>query len=113
MKAVNVPDAGDIAYVDFDPQAGHEQGRRRPALVLTSSEYNGKTGLAIVAPITSKVKGYPFEVAIGSRLRVEGVILVDQLKSVDWRARKLKFACKVDRNTLQLARHLVGELLNI
>jgi mRNA interferase MazF len=90
-----VPSCGDIVWITFNPQAGHEQAGRRPALVLSPEEYNGKVGLAILCPITSQVKGYPFEVRLSKDLPVSGVILSDQLKSLDWRVRKAEFACRV------------------
>jgi mRNA interferase MazF len=74
-------------WLHFDPRSGHEQGGRRPALVLSPASYNGKVGLAILCPVTSRAKGYPFEVALPSGSGVEGVVLADQLKSLDWRAR--------------------------
>jgi len=77
------------------PQAGHEQAGRRPALVISPASYNGKVGLALLCPITSQVKGYPFEVSIPIGLKVSGVVLSDQAKSLDWRARKAEFLCKV------------------
>jgi len=81
-----VPEAGDIVWLHFDPQAGHEQAGHRPALVLSPSAYNGKTGLMLCCPLTTQVKGYPFEVEIaGARA---GAALADQLKSLDWVARK-------------------------
>ena len=81
-----VPEAGDIVWLHFDPQAGHEQAEHRPALVLSPSTYNGKTGLMLCCPMTTQVKGYPFEVQIaGAR---PGAALADQVKSVDWVARK-------------------------
>lgn len=86
-----VPKRGDLVWLSFDPQAGHEQSRRRPAVVLSPDSYNAKTQLAICCPITSKVKGYPFEVALPAGLAVEGVALSDQLKSLDWHARKAEF----------------------
>jgi len=83
-----VPERGDVVWLSFDPQAGHERAGRRPALILSPSMYNRSSGLAIVVPITSHIKGYPFEVEIPSGMRVSGVILTDHLKSVDWRARR-------------------------
>jgi len=108
---VKIPEAGDIGYLDFDPQAGHEQARRRPALILTPSGYNAKAGLAIVAPVTSRTKGYPFEVSLGAGFPVRGVILADQLKSFDWRIRRFKFICKADQAAVRQTRELVAELL--
>ncbi|HTG17989.1 MAG TPA: endoribonuclease MazF, partial [Blastocatellia bacterium] len=82
------PDRGDIVWIDFSPQAGHEQAGRRPALVVSPGAYNKKVGLAILCPITSQVKGYPFEVALPDDLPIQGVVLSDQAKSLDWRARR-------------------------
>jgi mRNA interferase MazF len=90
-----IPDSGDIVWVMFNPQAGHEQAGHRPALVLSPAAYNGKVGLAILCPITSQVKGYPFEVKIPDGLEVSGAILSDQVKSLDWKARKAEFACEL------------------
>jgi len=83
-----IPERGDAVWITLDPQAGHEQAGRRPALVLSPSAYNGRVGLALLCPITSQVKGYPFEVPLPAGLPVEGVVGADQVKSLDWRARK-------------------------
>jgi mRNA interferase MazF len=83
-----IPERADVIWLTFDPQAGHEQAGRRPALVLSPAAYNGKVGLALLCPITSQVKGYPFEVAILEGLGVGGVVLADQVKSLDWRIRR-------------------------
>src|SRR5262245_52222556 len=83
-----VPDRGDLIWLTFDPQAGHEQGGRRPALVISPASYNGKVGLALLCPVTSRSKGYPFEVALPEGVQVQGVILADQIKSLDWQARR-------------------------
>ncbi len=80
-------------WLDFNPQAGHEQAGRRPALVLSPSSYNGRTSLALFCPITNQVKGYPFEVPIPTGCPVTGVVLSDQVKSLDWRARKTSLIC--------------------
>lgn len=77
-------------WVSFDPQAGHEQAGRRPALVLSPAAYNGRVGLALVCPVTNRQKGYPFEVAVPAGLNVTGVVLADQVKSLDWRARQFE-----------------------
>jgi mRNA interferase MazF len=87
-SAAYVPSRGDIVWVTLNPQAGHEQTGRRPALVLSPRTYNAKVGLAILCPVTSRIKGYPFEVAIPPGLPVAGAVLSDQVKSLDWRARK-------------------------
>lgn len=88
-----VPEAGDIVWLHFDPQAGHEQAGHRPALVLSPSAYNGKTGLMLCCPMTTQVKGYPFEVLIsGNR---PGAALADQVTSLDWVVRKANHKGKV------------------
>jgi mRNA interferase MazF len=94
-----VPESGDIVWIIFNPQAGHEQAGRRPALVLSPATYNGKVGLATLCPITSQVKGYPFEVIIPDGLEISGAILSDQVKSLDWNARKAEFSCKLPPTT--------------
>lgn len=88
MAAARVPDRGDVVWLQFDPQAGSEQAGRRPALVISPAAYNRKVGLALVCPITTKVKGYPFEVVLPDGFDVRGAILCDQIKSLDWRARR-------------------------
>ncbi len=85
------PDRGDIVYIDFSPQSGSEQANRRPGLVLSPSAYNGVVGLALVVPITSKVKGFRFEVPLPSDLATHGVVLSDHVRSVDWRSRNAVF----------------------
>lgn len=90
-----IPDRGEVVWISLDPQAGHEQSGRRPVLVLSPAAYNGKVGLAIMCPITTQMKGYPFEVVIPSGLPVSGVILSDQVKSLDWRVRNAEFICKL------------------
>jgi len=85
---IYVPDRGDVIWLEFNPQAGHEQSGRRPALVLSPKSYNDKVGLLICCPITRKVKGYPFEVTLPDDFTVSGAILSDQLKSLDWKIRK-------------------------
>jgi len=82
-----VPKRGDLVWITFNPQAGHEQAGRRPALVISPAAYNAKVGLALLCPVTSRAKGYPFEVVIPSGHGIKGVVLADQVKSLDWRAR--------------------------
>ena len=94
-----IPDSGDIIWIMFNPQAGHEQAGHRPALVLSPKSYNSKVSLAILCPITSQVKGYPFEVKIPEGLEVGGAVLSDQVKSLDWKARQAKFSCKLPTAT--------------
>ena len=88
-----VPERGDVVWITLNPQAGHEQAGRRPTVVLSPGPYNGKVGLAILCPITTQVKGYPFEVRISDGLPVRGVVLADQVKSLDWRARQAEWMC--------------------
>jgi mRNA interferase MazF len=95
-----VPERGDAVWITLNPQAGHEQAGRRPAIVLSPSAYNGRVRLALLCPITSQVKGYPFEVALPPGLPVTGVILADQIKSLDWRARSAELICRVPEGTL-------------
>ena len=96
-----VPDSGDIVWLNFTPQAGYEQRGKRPALVISPKIYNEKTSLFICTPITSKVKGYPFEVPIPQGLEVKGVVLSDQIKSLDYKVREANFICKLPQHTLQ------------
>ncbi|MFN7973872.1 MAG: endoribonuclease MazF [Acidobacteriota bacterium] len=81
------PRRGDIVWLHFTPQAGHEQAGRRPALVISPDSYNSRVGLMLACPITTQIKGYPFEIALPKSRRVSGVVLADQVKSLDWRAR--------------------------
>jgi mRNA interferase MazF len=83
-----VPDRGHLIWLTFDPQTGHEQAGRRPALVLSPAHYNQASGLALVCPVTSRIKGYPFEVKLPSSPAISGVVLVDQIKSLDWKKRR-------------------------
>ncbi|MEO7794845.1 MAG: endoribonuclease MazF [Thermoanaerobaculia bacterium] len=94
------PDRGDIVWISFDPQAGHEQAGRRPAVVISPRAYNSRVGLALLCPVTSQVKGYPFEVDVPPGLAVAGVVLADQIKSLDWRARKAELAGKLPAKLL-------------
>ena len=94
------PDRGDIVWVTFTPQAGHEQAGRRPAVVVSPRAYNARVGLALLCPITSQVKGYPFEVGVPPGLAVSGVVLADQVKSLDWQARKAEFAGALSASAL-------------
>ena len=100
MPRSYVPDRADAVWITLDPQAGHEQAGRRPAVVLTSAAYNRKVGLLLACPVTSQVKGYPFEVAIPRDLPVSGVALSDQVRSADWRARQAAFICVLPESTV-------------
>jgi mRNA interferase MazF len=86
-----VPEQGDVVWLDFDPQVGHEQAGRRPAVVVSIATYNGTTGLALMCPVTNQSKGYPYEVALPANAPATGVILADQMKSLDWRARRATY----------------------
>ena len=92
--------AGSGHGAGFTPHAGHEQAGHRPALILSPALYNKKVGLALVCPITTEVTGYPFEVAIPKDLAVQGVVLADQVKSLDWKARRARFCCTVPAVTM-------------
>jgi mRNA interferase MazF len=100
MTEFNAPDRGDIVWIDFDPQAGHEQAGRRPALIVSPRSYNQKVGLALLCPITSQRKGYPFETPLPKGLKATGVVLADQIKSIDWHARRSEFCCKAPTATI-------------
>lgn len=112
MVTSYVPEAGDIVMLDFDPQVGREQAKRRPALVLTDQRYNRASGLAVVCPLTSKRKPYPFAlpITVGD---VEGAVLVDQLKSVDWFNRKTKFHSKAEAALVSKVRQYIAVLLGL
>jgi len=112
MVITYVPEAGDIVMMDFDPQVGREQAKRRPALVLTDQRYNRASGLAVVCPLTSKRKPYPFALPI-TLDRVEGAVLVDQLKSLDWEGRKAKFHSKAEPAVINKVRQYIAVLLSL
>ena len=105
-----VPNAGDLVWASFDPQAGHEQAGRRPALVLSPAPYNGKVGLALACPITSQAKGYPFEVSVTGK-RIKGVVLSDQVRSLDWRARQFTFVDRAGEETVAAVKELLLTLV--
>lgn len=108
MGASYVPERGDLVWLQFDPQAGHEQAGPRPALVISPGSYNRRVGLALCCPVTSRVKGYPFEVVLPQGLGAEGAVLSDQLKNLDWRVRKARRMGRVPAEVLQEA---VGKIL--
>lgn len=103
-----IPAQGDIVWLQFNPQAGHEEAGRRPALVISPKEYNRKVGLALFCPVTSQVKGYPFEVLLPSGLTVSGAVLSDQVKSLDWRVRKAKRLCTAPEEVVE---EVLGKIL--
>jgi mRNA interferase MazF len=112
MVTSYVPDAGDIVFLDFDPQVGREQAKRRPALVLTDTRYNRASGLAVVCPLTSKRKPYPFALSV-EIAGVEGAILVDQLKSMDWAGCRAEFHSRIAPAILKKVRQYISVLLSI
>ena len=107
-----VPERGDVVWITLNPQAGREQAGRRPAVVLSPAAYNGKVGLAILCPVTRQIKGYPFEVRIPGGFAVSGVILADQVKSLDWRAREAELAGTLPATTVAEALQKLGTLLS-
>jgi mRNA interferase MazF len=110
VTPVYVPKRGDVVWLSFDPQAGHEQAGRRPAFVVSPEPYNRKTGLFLACPITSRVKGYPFEVPLPAGLSVAGVILADQIKSLDWRARRAEYGASAPEATTD---EVIGRVLTL
>lgn len=106
-----VPERGDAVWLDFNPQTGHEQAGRRPAIVLSPSAYNRKVGLAIFCPITNQVKGYPFEVVIPPGYQVTGAVLSDQLKNLDWKIRRAELISKLPSSITAEVLKKVGTLL--
>src|ERR1700674_4945610 len=112
MVTSYVPEAGDIVFFDFDPQVGREQAKRRPALVLTDHRYNRASGLAVVCPLTSKRKPYPFALPITVD-KVAGAVLVDQLKSMDWVGRKAKVRSTAEPVLVGKVRQYVAVLLGL
>lgn len=106
------PNVGDIVIIDFDPQAGHEQAGKRPALVLSPARFNKVTGFAWLCPVTNQEKGYPFEVKVQGT-KTTGVILTDQLKSLDWSARNLHKVDNVNAECLAEVKSLVATILDI
>lgn len=106
-----VPSRGDIVWLTFTPQAGSEQAGRRPAIVLSPSSYNGKVGLAIFCPITSHIKGYPFEVQLPKEFPITGVVLADQVKSLDWRSRNAQFAYQASQEVITEVLQKVATLI--
>lgn len=105
-----IPDRGDLVWVDLNPTRGHEQAKVRPALVLSPKSYNQKTNLALMCPVTSVVKGYPFEVVVSNK-KVGGVVLADQIRSLDWQVRQVKFIAKAKPKELAAVISKVSLLL--
>jgi len=106
-----VPECGDVVWITLNPQAGREEAGRRPALVVSPQSYNAKVGLGIFCPVTSQIKDYPFEVLIPAGLPVTGAILSDQVKSLDWRARKAELICALPARTISEVLEKLATLL--
>lgn len=106
-----IPDRGHIVYLDFDPTKGHEQRGRRPAFVLSPRSYNAKSSLALFMPITRQQKGYPFEVLLPPELQIQGVILADQLRCLDWSVRNVQFVEAVPDSLLEEVQAKVEPLI--
>ena len=108
MVAAYIPDSGDIIWLNFDPQAGHEQAGYRPAVVLSPKAYNSRIGLCLVVPVTNQSKGYPFELALPDGYKTTGVVLCDQMRNLDWKARQAAFKETVGQD---FAREIVAKFL--
>ncbi len=106
------PERGDVVWLDFDPQLGHEQAGKRPALVFSPVDYNQRVGLALIFPITSQTKGYPFEVPI-QLSKIKGVVLSAQVKNLDWKARQIQFIEKAPQEILEEVREKLGWILEL
>lgn len=113
MNPKYIPHQGDLIFVNFNPQAGREQAGKRPALVLSPWKYNEATGLMICAPVTSKMKDYPFEVKLPNTLKIKGVVLADHIRNVDWKIRKARFVEKAPSELLRDVIQKINTLINI
>ena len=111
MVKAYIPVTGDVVWINLNPQTGHERKGRRPALVLSPEDYNKKVGLAIFCPITNQVKGYPFEVLIPEGLKTSGVILADQVKSLDWKTRNAELICRIPEEVTKIVLERIYTLL--
>ena len=108
-----IPDRGDIVWVAFTPQAGHEQAGRRPALVLSPAAYNSRVGLVLLCPVTTRIKGYPFEVLLPEGLKIKGAVLSDQVKSLDWKIRQAELICSLPKAAVDDVLHKLNTLLGL
>ncbi len=111
QEQLYTPSRGDIVYLDFDPTKGHEQRGHRPAFVLSPLSYNAKSSLAVFLPITKHQKGYPFEVLLPSGLITQGVILADQIKCLDWKARSIQFVESAPESVIEQVQGKIEALL--
>lgn len=107
-----VPKRGDIVWLDFNPKSGHEQKGIRPAITISPHSYNQKTGLALFCPITSQKKGYPFEVDVKGCPKIAGIVIVDQIKSLDWQIRNAVYICKANKITIDKITNLIELLIS-
>jgi len=108
-----VPNRGDVVWISLNPQAGHEQVGRRPTVVVSPLAYNRKVGLALLCPVTSQIKGYPFEVIIPQGLKLNGAVLSDQVKSLDWRARRAELICRLPKDTIDEVVQKLSTLISL
>ena len=113
MKEPYVPERGDVVWINFNPQKGREQAGHRRAVVLSPRNYNGKVGLAVICPVTTNPKGYPYEVGIPYGLDTRGAILADHLKSQDWKKRGAQFIERLPEPTIEAVLRQIGRLLLI
>ncbi len=116
VGVTNVPLRGDVIWINFDPQTGHEQAGRRPAIVLTTKDFNDKTNLAVLCPITrssTREQRNPFAIAIPEGLEVDGIILADQIRTMDWRVREAEYICSLPTETVDAVLERIGVLLRI
>jgi mRNA interferase MazF len=111
VKKKYIPERGDIVWLNFNPGSGHEQQGKRPSMVVSPKEYNEKTGLGLFCPITSKIKNYPFEVRIENK-KINGVVLSDQIKSLDWKAREIEFITKETDEKTEEIKNKISVLIN-
>lgn len=112
-KANKIPAEGDIILLDFNPQSGHEQAGKRPALVISKQKFNAKTGFALVCPITNTARGWPFEVPVLGSAKTTGVVLADQLKSLDYKSRNGQVIDSVDATTLNTVKSYVAAIIGL
>jgi mRNA interferase MazF len=112
MRGTYCPKRGDVVWLTFNPQAGHEQAGHRPAVALSPEAYNRKVGLGLFCPVTSQIKGYPFEVLIPAGLPISGVVLADQIKNLDWKARCATFCCQLPNETIHEVLNKLGTLID-
>lgn len=103
-----IPERGDIVWINFNPQKGHEQAGRRPAIIISPANYNNLVGLAIMCPITNQVKGYPFEVLLSEGMQTLGVVLADQVKSLDWKARQAQF---IEKASSDITEQVIAKIM--